>query len=136
MPDYREYLRTLTRAEAYTGSARWAAAAPAWQQVVEGNPVNGTHWARLAEARFELGDDRGALAAYGKAEENGVWARRDEIETAYPAEIAYRMGTCHARAGDREDAVRELPAGRRSCFRPARRSGAAPEAAGAVLPVR
>lgn len=108
MPDYQEYLRNLTRAQAYTGVARWRDAAAAWQQVTDGNPVNGSHWARLAEARFELGDDRGALAAYRKSEENGVWGRRDEIEAAFPAEIAYRMATCHARIGDRDNAVREL----------------------------
>jgi hypothetical protein len=108
VPDYSEYLRTLTRAEAYTGSARWDAAAPAWQQVVEGNPVNGTHWARLAEARYELGEYREALDAYGQAGENGVWSRRGEIETMFPAEVAYRMATCHVRLGEQENAVREL----------------------------
>jgi tetratricopeptide (TPR) repeat protein len=117
MPDYSEYLRNLARAEGYTGSARWPAAAVAWQQVVEGNPVNGSHWARLAEARFELGDCRGALAAYGKAEENGVWSRTDEIEATFPAEIAYRIAGCHARLGDHESAVRELGRALRLGFR-------------------
>jgi len=104
----REYLQSLARAEAYTGAASWPAAALHWQQVVAGNPVNGTHWASLAEALFELGDYSGALAAYEKAQETGVWGRRKEIETMFPAEVAYRMATCHAGLGDRESAVREL----------------------------
>jgi tetratricopeptide (TPR) repeat protein len=104
----REYLQSLARAEAYTGAASWPAAALHWQQVVARNPVNGTHWASLAEALFELGDYSGALAAYEKAQETGVWGRRKEIETMFPAEVAYRMATCHAGLGDRESAVREL----------------------------
>lgn len=108
MSDISEYLRTLAKAEAYTGSARWTAAAALWEQVVECNPVHGSHWDSLAEARFELGDYRSALAAYEKAQEAGVWGRRDEIETMFPAEVAYRMASCHARLGDHESAVQEL----------------------------
>jgi tetratricopeptide (TPR) repeat protein len=108
MPDFSDYIRTLTRAEAKSGSAAWPAAAALWSRVVEVNPVVGHHWVRLAEARFELGDYDGALAAYQKAEEVGVWQRRDESEVEFPAEIAYRMATCHVRRGDHERAVLEL----------------------------
>jgi tetratricopeptide (TPR) repeat protein len=90
MSDTCEYLHNLARAQAYTGSGRWPAAAAHWERVVERNPVNGTHWAGLAEARFELGEYRGALAAYDKAQETGVWSRRDELDTVFPAEVAYR----------------------------------------------
>jgi hypothetical protein len=106
--DTCEYLQNLARAQAYTGTGRWPAAAAHWERVVERNPVNGTHWASLAEARSELGEYRGALAAYEKAQETGVWSRRDEIDTVFPAEVAYRMASCHAGLGDRESAVREL----------------------------
>jgi len=68
----------------------------------------GRHWVRLAEARFELGDYDGALAAYATAHKVGVWPHRDEDEAVLPAEIAYRMATCHVRRGDHEGAVREL----------------------------
>ncbi len=78
---------------------------PGWYDL---NPVVGRHWVRLAEARFELGDFDGALAAYDTAQEVGVWLHRDEIEAIFPAEIAYRMSTCHVRLGDHESAVREL----------------------------
>lgn len=108
MSDTREYLQNLAKAEAYTGSARWPDAAALWEQVAERNPVNGTHWARLAEARFELGEYRGALAAYEKAQETGVWSRREEIETMFPAEVAYRLATCHVALGEHESAVHEL----------------------------
>ena len=87
-------------AEAKTGSASWPAAAALWAEVVELNPVLGRHWVRLAEARFELGDYDGALAAYGTAQEVGVWLHLEEDEAVFPAEIAYRMATCHVRRGD------------------------------------
>jgi hypothetical protein len=108
MPDVSDYVRTLAGAEARTGSARWPDAAALWARVVELNPVVGRHWVRLAEARYELGDFDGALAAYDAAQGVGVWLYRDEIEAIFPAEIAYRMATCHIRLGDHESAVREL----------------------------
>ena len=69
VPDVAGYLRTVAEAEASSGSARWAAAAALWAQVVARNPVPGSHWARLGEARFELHDFRGALPAYQRAAE-------------------------------------------------------------------
>ena len=108
MPDHSDYVRVLADAEAKTGAASWPAAAARWAQVTELNPVVGRHWVRLAEARFELGDYDGALAAYGTAEEVGVWLYRDEIEAIYPPEIPYQMATCHVRRGDREGVLREL----------------------------
>ena len=108
MPDVSDYVRTLAGAEARTGSASWPDAAALWARVVELNPVVGRHWVRLAEARYELGDFDGALAAYDAAQGVGVWLYRDEIEAIFPAEIAYRMATCHIRLGDHESAVREL----------------------------
>jgi hypothetical protein len=108
MPDFSDYVRTLAGAEAKTGSASWPDAAALWARVVELNPVVGRHWVRLAEARYELGDFDGALAAYDAAQGAGVWLYRDEIEAIFPAEIAYRMATCHVRLGDRDSAVREL----------------------------
>jgi tetratricopeptide (TPR) repeat protein len=109
MPNFNDYVRTLAGAEAKTGSASWPAAAALWARVVELNPVVGRHWVRLAEARYELEDFDGALAAYAKAQATGVWSPlRQEIETIFPAEVAYRMATCHVRLGDHESAVREL----------------------------
>jgi tetratricopeptide (TPR) repeat protein len=108
MPDFADYVRTLAGAEAKTGSASWPDAAALWARVVELNPVVGRHWVRLAEARYELADFDGALAAYDKAQGAGVWQQGDEIETMFPAEVAYRMATCHVRLGDHESGVREL----------------------------
>jgi hypothetical protein len=102
-----DYLRTVARASARTSSERWAEAAVLWEQVVEQNPVNGNHWDRLAEARLGVQDYQGALAAYQKVSELGVWARR-ETATVFPAEVAYRMACCHARLGDRERALEAL----------------------------
>lgn len=109
MPDFSDYVRTLAAAEAKTGSASWAAAAALWARVVELNPVVGRHWVRLAGARYELGDFEGALDAYARAQEAGVWLQHlEEVETVFPAEIAYRMATCHVRRGDHEGAAAEL----------------------------
>ena len=108
MSDVSDYVRTLAAAEAKTGSASWPDAATLWARVVELNPVVGRHWVRLAEARYELSDFEGALAAYDKAQHVGVWLHRDEIEAIFPAEIAYRMATCHLRLDDHDSAVREL----------------------------
>jgi tetratricopeptide (TPR) repeat protein len=117
MSDVSDYLRILAEAQLHTSEARWPAAAALWAQVTERNPVNGSHWARLAEARYELGDYRGALTAYQKAADNGVWAGGDDIDTVFPAEIAYRMASCHVRLGDHESAVRELGRALRLGFR-------------------
>jgi hypothetical protein len=108
MPDSGEYLRILAEAGQKTSSATWPAAAALWAQVVELNPVIGRHWVRLAEARTELEDFTGALAAYEEAERAGVWIWREELDTIYPSEIPYRMATCRARLGDHGGAVREL----------------------------
>lgn len=107
MTEVIDYLRTVARASARTSSERWAEAAVLWEQVVEQNPVNGNHWDRLAEARLGVQDYQGALAAYQKVGELGVWARR-ETGTIFPAEAAYRMACCHARLGDRERALEAL----------------------------
>ncbi len=117
MPDSVNYLRTLAEAEAKTGAAQWPAAAALWTQVVELNPVVGHYWVRLAEARYELEDFVGAIAAYRQADRAGVWSRADlnvedlhpeAIETVFPAEIAYRIATCRLRSGDTEGAVTDL----------------------------
>jgi tetratricopeptide (TPR) repeat protein len=117
MPDSVNYLRTLAAAEAKTGAAEWPAAAALWARVVELNPVVGHYWVRLAEARYELDDFAGAIAAYERAEQAGVWSRaalnvEDEhpeaFETVFPAEVAYRIATCRLRSGDRDGAITEL----------------------------
>jgi tetratricopeptide (TPR) repeat protein len=106
MAEVVDYLRTVARASARSRSERWAEAAALWAQVVERNPVNGNHWDRLAEARFGVGDCQGALAAYEKVLELGVWERHRE--TVFPAEVVYRMACCHARLGDRKRALEAL----------------------------
>ncbi len=117
MADSVGYLRTLAEAEAKTGSAAWPAAAALWARVVELNPVVGHNWVRLAEARYELDDFAGAIAAYEQAEHAGVWSRAalnvedahpEAFETVFPAEVAYRIATCRLRSGDTDGAITEL----------------------------
>src|SRR6266542_1629128 len=105
MTDTAGYLRTLARAKAQTDSERWAEAAGLWEQVVAANPVNGNHWDRLAQARFESHDYAGALVAYEKVRDLGVW---DQRETVFPSAVWYRIACCHARLGDAEEALRAL----------------------------
>jgi tetratricopeptide (TPR) repeat protein len=106
--DSVNYLRVLAEAEAKTGAEKWPAAAALWARVVELNPVVGRYWVALAEARAELGDFAGAIAAYQQAEQAGVWLHREEIETIFPAEVAYRIATCRIRSGDHDGAITEL----------------------------
>jgi cytochrome c-type biogenesis protein CcmH/NrfG len=68
-----DQLESVGRAEALSPAGRLAEAAGAWAAVVRENPVNGTFWDRLASAWFALEDYEGALPAYRKAREFGVW---------------------------------------------------------------
>lgn len=108
MTHFTDYVRTLAAARAHTGSARWAEAAALWERVTSLNPVRGDYWDRLAEARYEIGDYRGALDAYRKAAESGVFPQSFDRETMYPAELAYQMAVCHARLGEHDPAVHHL----------------------------
>jgi tetratricopeptide (TPR) repeat protein len=105
--DAAGYLRTVAEAEAESDAARWAAAAALWEQVVARNPVNGSHWDRLAEACFERGDYRRAQAAYERVLDLGAWGGR-LTQTVFSGEVAYRMACCQARLGDRESAAAAL----------------------------
>jgi hypothetical protein len=123
MLDSVDFLRTLADAEAKTAArwpaaaGKWTAAAALWARVVQLNPVVGYYWVRLAEARSELDDFTGAIAAYQQAERTGVWSRAslnvedvhpEEVETVFPAEVAYRIATCRVRSGDTEGAICDL----------------------------
>ena len=97
----------VAEAETQSEAARWAAAAALWEHVVACNPVHGSHWDRLAEARFELGDYRRAQAAYERVLDLGGWGGR-LTQTVFSGEVAYRIACCQARLGDRESAVAAL----------------------------
>src|ERR1022692_4001192 len=97
----------VAAAEAESDSAQWAAAAALWAQVVERNPVNGSHWDRLAEACSELGDYLGARAAYERVLDLGAWGGR-LTQTEFSGEVAYRIACCQARLGDRDSAAAAL----------------------------
>lgn len=105
-------LGVVEQAEELSRSQRWPEAADRWQAVVGHNPVNGVYWNRLAQARFALGDYRGALAAYEKATALGVWPVRgpDPVPLAdiLPGEISYRVACCHARLGHTDRALDAL----------------------------
>ena len=97
----------VAEAETQSEAARWAAAAALWEHVVACNPVHGSHWDRLAEACFELGDYRRAQAAYERVLDLGGWGGR-LTQTVFSGEVAYRIACCQARLGDRESAVAAL----------------------------
>lgn len=100
-------LGTVAAAQQRSATGDWAQAAALWQQVVDANPVNGSYWDYLAEARDELGDHEAAIAAYGQVLELGAWGKR-LAETVYPGEVAYRIACCHLRLGNHEAAVAAL----------------------------
>ena len=70
-----------------------------WAAVVAANPVDGSHWFRLAEARRRWQDLSGAIAAFEKAL---------ELRHGYPADIAYMIARCHAQLGESEAALERL----------------------------
>jgi tetratricopeptide (TPR) repeat protein len=100
-------LQTVATAQQQSGDGRWAQAAALWQQVVDANPVNGSYWDYLAEARDELGDHQAAIAAYEKVLELGAWGKR-LADTVLPGEVAYRIACCQLRLGRHDDAVAAL----------------------------
>jgi tetratricopeptide (TPR) repeat protein len=118
-------LRTVALAQQKSATGDWAQAAALWQQVVDANPVNGSYWDYLAEARDELGDHQAALAAYDQVLELGAWGKR-LTDTAYPGEVAYRIACCHLRLGHHEDAVAALSRALRLAFRDLERPRADP----------
>ncbi len=105
-------LGAVQRAEELSRAQRWPEAADRWQAVVGHNPVNGVYWNRLAQARFALGDYRGALAAYDRAMALGVWPVRGPepvpLADVLPGEIPYRVACCHARLGHTDRALDAL----------------------------
>src|SRR5262249_39648018 len=55
-----DQLRTLARARASTDREDWEHAAGLWGEVVAANPVDGSHWFELAQARSRRKDLDGA----------------------------------------------------------------------------
>lgn len=114
--DVAHYLRTLARARARTARAKaltgrrpWRDAAVLWEQVVDANPVDGNHWAWLAEAREGIDDLAGAAAAYEQVFEIGAWHRDEQVlPLVFPGGVAYRIAGCAARTGDRARALEWL----------------------------
>jgi tetratricopeptide (TPR) repeat protein len=118
-------LRTVAAAQQKSDTGDWAQAAALWQQVVDANPVNGSYWDYLAEARDQLGDHQAAIAAYDKVLELGAMGKR-LTDTLYPGEVAYRIACCHLRLGSHEDAVAALSRALRLAFRDVDRPRADP----------
>ena len=118
-------LGTVALAQQRSDTGDWAQASVLWQQVVDANPVNGSYWDYLAEARDKLGEHQAAIAAYDKVLELGAWGKR-LADTVYPGEVAYRIACCHLRLGHREDAVAALSRALRLAFRDLERPRADP----------
>lgn len=103
--DVVEQLRMVARAEAATARGYWPQAAAGWQQVVTANPVHGGYRARLAEARYHLGEPAAAADAYERAFEIGAWDRTMRMTSAT---VAYRVACCRCRAGEPDRALEWL----------------------------
>ncbi len=84
------------RAQARARAGRWAEAAGLWERVVARNPVNAGYWERLGSARYQAGDHRRAIPAYERALQLGA---------GFPWGSAYQIARCHARLGDKRQAL-------------------------------
>jgi tetratricopeptide (TPR) repeat protein len=122
--DIARFQRALAEAQARSGVCDWAAAARLWAQVVAVNPVNGSYWASLAAARFELADYPAAIEAYRRVLDLGTRPTMRTHETfpgdmpyLIPGEVAYAIACCYARLGDAESAIAALRAALDKGFR-------------------
>jgi hypothetical protein len=105
-------LRAVALANTQSGAGQWAEAARLWEQAVQVNPVNGTYWSRLAQARFALQDYAGALAASEKVKALGM--RPDDslpvkdpagVSFLTPGDVSYTIACCHAGLGNTQQAI-------------------------------
>jgi len=94
-------LDLVRQAQAKATAREWAEAAALWDRVVRLNPVQPSYWYSLADARYQAKDYKAAIPAYQKAADLG-----GPMMGAYFA--IYNIACCHALAGDKEAAVREL----------------------------
>ena len=94
-----DQVRTLALARASSDREDWEQAVTLWAEVVAANPVDGSHWFRLAQARRHRQDLDGAIGAYERAL---------ELRHGYPAETAYMIAGCHAQLGQPEAALDRL----------------------------
>jgi tetratricopeptide (TPR) repeat protein len=118
------FQQALAGAQVRSGTGDWAEAARLWQRVVAANPVNGSYWAGLAAARFELADYLAAAEAYHRVLDLGVRpAERDhemfpgDQPYLIPGEVAYSIACCYARLGEADEAIGALGAALDKGFR-------------------
>jgi tetratricopeptide (TPR) repeat protein len=95
----RAFARNLALAESATAQQLWREAAEGWAQVTAVNPMVGYYWTRLGDARFEMGDHNGAIAAFEHA---------DALRAGLHGEIRLKIARAYARSGDRNAALRAL----------------------------
>jgi tetratricopeptide (TPR) repeat protein len=85
------YFELLQQARQFHAQAAWPASADAHSRLVAAYPWNGEVWQRLAVARYNSGDFRGAAQAFAMADEQGI--------QPYPQTNALWAAVSHARAG-------------------------------------
>src|SRR4051794_13985010 len=90
------YLSDLEAAQTASDARDWPTAASRWEAVVNANPVNGAHWLRLADARYQAGADSTAVAAYEHAFRLGTVGEVDgsDLGSGFPFDITYRLACC------------------------------------------
>jgi tetratricopeptide (TPR) repeat protein len=97
--DTQSYVATLQLALAKSEAQDWKEAMPAWQKVIEANPVNARFWNQYADAAYGNKDYRRAISAYEKALELGA---------GFPSNAAYNIACCYALLGEKEQAFKWL----------------------------
>lgn len=106
--DRRPFPRVLSRARAASDAELWTEAIPLWEEVTARNPVDGSFWRALGEARLRGGEYERAIAALEQAVELGA---------GFPAESIYRIACCRAALGDTGAALTTLEEAFRRGFR-------------------
>lgn len=93
VPDLIQQAQDLGR------EGKWAEAAAVWDRVTRLNPTRGDYWERQAVAHVTAQEYRKAIPAYQKA---------IELRAGFPASLAYNVAGCHARLGEKDEALRWL----------------------------
>jgi tetratricopeptide (TPR) repeat protein len=92
-------LDQLDQAVNLINEKKWPEAAEAWGKVAAMNPQLGRAWNNLARAHFQAGNYRKAIPAY---------AKMVELRSGYPFNAAYNVACCHARLGEKDQALEWL----------------------------
>ncbi|HLI51264.1 MAG TPA: hypothetical protein VKU87_05675, partial [Thermomicrobiaceae bacterium] len=97
--DRQPFMRLLSRARAASDAEIWTEAIPLWEEVTSRNPVDGSFWRALGEARLQGAQYEQAISALQRSVELGA---------GFPAEAVYGIARCRALMSQTEAALASL----------------------------